>query len=317
MIAIALIVGVAFASTLLWSGAAYFYIATRFGVPGLSPLEPGAMPMVVTAAVAPVVIIWLAAGFLGVLMTLRYQGQAIRQVLWQMKRTAEHTDAMARLLLEQRRQSRGEAFFLTFQDLRDEMNGALASLAAKAGMCSPQLLPTLWSRYDCGERSVFCHLFRDRVERDEGFILVLGRMAAADSRMRADALFFLARFERLLRLGAEWDEQRFILDLAQDGDLGFVQKVVFKAVNGASAAPTPSQSQSQSQSPPPPPSEVADQREDADDQREDADADAERPVRVWPKGFPPKDALLEDALHDQAVLKEALAEINSMETGKR
>lgn len=286
MVAIALIVGVAFASTLLWLGTAYSYLAARFGAEGLVGLDSITLAVVVGVAFVPVLIVWLVAGLFGFVLSLRQQGQVIRQLLWQAKRSADHTDVTSRLLIEQRQQARGDAFFLTFRDARDDLNGALASLAVRGGMCSAEALPTLWVCYDCGDRSVFCQLLRNMAERDDDIFGTLSRMMADDARMRADAQFFLARYDRLIRLGNEWDEQRHVLDLVQEGDLGLVQKLLFKAVH---TSPQASRAQ-------PPP-----------------DAAPPRPARVWPKGFPPADALLGDVQADAALIEEALAEGDNAE----
>ncbi|MBF0093640.1 MAG: hypothetical protein HQL33_05815 [Alphaproteobacteria bacterium] len=288
MIAVALIVGIALASTLLWLGLAYQFLSARFGAEGVMALDPWSLTMVVASVAGPVLVVWMVAGFMGMLVSLRQQGRTIRQLLWQMKRSADHTDVTTRLLIERRQQSQGNAFFLTHRDARDELNGVLASLAARAGLCPADTLPTLWVRYDCGERSVFCNLLRDAAERDEAFSSTLGRMLATDPRMRADALFFLARYDRLIRLGTEWDAQRHVLDLTQDGDLGQAQRLVFKAVHGSAGGS---------------PQETASPRGTGKGDEPDGDG---RPTRIWPKGFPPEDALLEDARRDETLLRDAL-----------
>lgn len=230
MFGMALVVGIAVATSVLWLGGTYYFYFARIGLDGLLALEPAALATAAAATVAPVAGVWLVAGFVGTLVALRHQGQAIRQLLWQAKRSAEHTEVTARSLLDLRDHAEHRAFFNTVELAFDDLNGLVATLARRADLCTEHDLDVLWRRYRDGDRSVFCRLFREAAERDPGaFAGDLGRVVATDSRFRSDLLFFLGRYDRLVRLGTEHDDHRYVLDLLEDGSFGLVQGLLARA----------------------------------------------------------------------------------------
>ncbi|MEO5374322.1 MAG: hypothetical protein H7840_08585 [Alphaproteobacteria bacterium] len=249
MIGIALVVGTALAASILWVGAVWFYVYSRMGLDGVLALEPSALATLAATVGAPVAGIWLVAGFVGTMLALRGQGKVIRQLLWQAKRTAEHTEITTRSLLELREQAEHRAFFHTVELAFDDLNGLVATLAERAGLCSEEDLDMLWRRHRDGDRSVFCRLFREAAEQDTAaFARDLGGVVASDARFRSDLLFFLGRYDRLVRLGTEHDDHRYVLDLLEDGSFGVVQSLLARA---SRQLPDPS-SFNRSDEPPPP-----------------------------------------------------------------
>ncbi|KAF0143361.1 MAG: Uncharacterized protein FD153_507, partial [Rhodospirillaceae bacterium] len=205
MFGTAVIVAISVALSLTWLGGTCYFVVSRLGTEGLLALEPMSLVQLAGTVVEPVAIIWLAGALLGLLLALRHQAFAIRQLLRQIKRTADQGGVHSRTLLEWRGQARHEAFYRTVGLALDDISATLASLALRVGLCGPTDLESLWHRHQAGDRWVFCHLFYAAAERDQTFTASLSRSVVADARLRTNLLQVLNQYERLVRLGSEHD----------------------------------------------------------------------------------------------------------------
>ncbi|MFN3077763.1 MAG: hypothetical protein ABT940_12975 [Alphaproteobacteria bacterium] len=229
MVAVIVIVGIAFAATALWLGAAYVYIGLHVGWEAVPGLELSALSSLIAAVGAPLLALWLVAGFLGHLFTLRHQNRAIRQLLWQAQRANNQSEVTSRALVEMRQQARQSLFFQTMDMTLADLNGALATVAVRAGIVDEDAAAVLWSRYFAGDQQVFCRAIRAAADNDLGLVETIGKRVITTGRLRTDIQTYLFRYDRLIRLATEYDEQRFLLDLLQEGEHHRLQPVMAKA----------------------------------------------------------------------------------------
>ena len=236
MLGVAIVVAFSVALSLVWLGGAGYFVLSRLKMEDLPTLDPVALAQVAGVTVGPVAVIWLAAGLFGLLLTLRHQLFVIRQLLGQIRRTADQGEANSRALGEWRAQARHETFYRTLDLALDDINTTLASLALRIGLCTAVETDGLWRCYRFGNKSIFCQLFRGVAERDSAFTTGLRRSVAADPRLRAELTHVLDQYERLVKLGTEHDGERLVLDLIQDGALGAVQALLSRASHLAGEA---------------------------------------------------------------------------------
>lgn len=229
MIGIALLVGTAVALSLLWLGGFGVVVVGPLGLEGLMGFDPAGLAALAAVGVLPVAGIWAVAFFLGTLLALRRQAVAMRQVLWQAKRTGDHTETIMRALIEARHQAQHQAYLALAPQALDDLNSVLARLAERTGLCPAADAAALWARYGQGDRAVFCHAFAEAAERNPRLAAALGRAAARTPSLNAEIAGFMTRYDRLVRLGGEHDEQHLLLDLIQDGGLAAVRALFARA----------------------------------------------------------------------------------------
>ncbi|KAF0111560.1 MAG: Uncharacterized protein FD149_2523 [Rhodospirillaceae bacterium] len=256
MLGVAIVVAFSVALSLVWLGGAGYFVLSRLGGEALLALDPVALAQVAGVTVGPVAVIWLAAGLFGLLLTLRHQLFVIRQLLGQLRRTADQGEMNSRALGEWRVQARHEAFYRTLDLALDDINATLASFALRIGLCTAVETDGLWRCYRSGNRSVFCKLFRAAAERDPAFAVGLRRLVAADARLRAEMAHVLGQYERLVKLGNEHDGDRLVLDLIQDGALGAVQALLSRAGHLAGESVPTGSSAGEEKEPEPPVAET-------------------------------------------------------------
>lgn len=229
MIAVISVVSIAVSVTILWLGAAWVYVEMGMGWSAIAGLDPATLTALITAIAGPVAIFWLVIGFLGHLITLRHQNRAIRQLLSQAQRSTNHAEITTRVLMELRQQTRNALFFQSLKMVIADLNSIMATVAQQAGLVADTDIKTLWESYGAGDQLIFCNVFRKAAAADPMMAESLGKMAAAAPRLRADLLLYLARYEKLLRLATEHDEQHCILEMLQEGEHDWLHATLLKA----------------------------------------------------------------------------------------
>ena len=109
--------------------------------------------------------LWLVVAYVGHSLSLRQQVRTMGQLQWQTKRAAEHTEVIARALVELQVQTVRGSFYSSLAVALSDLNGHIAALARVLGLVREEDLPGLWTRVGNGDEGALARLFLDAARR--------------------------------------------------------------------------------------------------------------------------------------------------------
>jgi len=225
------IFGVAIILSLGWILMIRDYIQSGPGWAGLMAGPPTDVALFLAATTAPLAAIWLAAVFLLVSLAMTRTHRAVRAIQRQALRTSGEIEALVRTSIEMQEQARRQSFLNGVELALKDLNSQAGMLTGRLGVLSTEETEYLWALNAAGDPWAFCHALLERSEIDETFIDLMAERIAADDVASAALQRFLRRYERLLALAKDYDADKLVREVLEDGPLDRLY-FLFRTVSG-------------------------------------------------------------------------------------
>jgi hypothetical protein len=195
------------------------YIRTGPGWDGLMASPPTELALFLAAGTAPLAAIWLAAAFILVGLAMTRTHQTVRAIQHQALRTTEEIESLVRTSIEMQEQARRQSFLNGVELALKDLNSQAGMITGRLGVLSTEDTEYLWALNAAGDPWAFCHALLERSELDETFIGLMAERIAGDGVASAGLQRFLRRYERLLTLAKDYDADKLVREVLEDGPL--------------------------------------------------------------------------------------------------
>lgn len=195
------------------------YIRTGPGWDGLMASPPTELALFLAAGTAPLAAIWLAAAFILVGLAMTRTHQTVRAIQRQALRTTEEIESLVRTSIEMQEQARRQSFLNGVELALKDLNSQAGMITGRLGVLSTEDTEYLWALNAAGDPWAFCHALLERSELDETFVDLMAERIAGDGVASAGLQRFLRRYERLLTLAKDYDADKLVREVLEDGPL--------------------------------------------------------------------------------------------------
>lgn len=227
-LASAITVGVAGLVSLIWLGLVHRYVARGPGWDHLLASHPTDFAVFMASVGAPLAICWLIAVFALLALGQRRLQHAVLRAHWQAGRTTEEIEALVRTSIEMQEQARRQSFLNGADLALKDLNSQAGMIVGRLGVLGAEDTEYLWALNAAGDPWAFCHALLERSVA-AGFVDDLADRVASDEVALAGLHRFLRRYERLLALAKEYDANKLVREVLEDGPLDRVH-ALFQAV---------------------------------------------------------------------------------------
>ncbi|KAA5606688.1 hypothetical protein F1188_04980 [Roseospira marina] len=202
-----------------WTGLVWDYGRQEVGWDAMRTASPTDIATFLAAATAPLAAIWLVAAFILTALAL-FQTQAdVRATQRQAARTTEEIEALVRTSIEMQEQARRQSFLNGVDLALKDLNSQAGMVTGRLGVLSAEETEYLWALNAAGDPWAFCHALLERSERQAEFVDLVAQRVASDEIASAGLQRFLRRYERLLTLAKEYDADKLVREVLEDGPL--------------------------------------------------------------------------------------------------
>jgi hypothetical protein len=202
-----------------WTGLVWRYVGADAGWAALRAAPPETMAVFLAATAGPLAALWLVAAFILTALAL-FQTQAdVRLTLRQTTRTTDEIEALVRTSIEMQEQSRRQSFLNGVELALKDLNSQAGMITGRLGVLSAEETEYLWALNAAGDPWAFCHALLERSELEDDFIDLVAHRVAGDEVASAGLHRFLRRYERLLALAKEYDVDKLVREVLEDGPL--------------------------------------------------------------------------------------------------
>jgi hypothetical protein len=195
------------------------YIRTGPGWDGLMASPPTELALFLAAGTAPLAAIWLVAAFILVGLAMTRTHHTVRAIQRQALRTTEEIESLVRTSIEMQEQARRQSFLNGVDLALKDLNSQAGMITGRLGLLSTEDTEYLWALNAAGDPWAFCHALLERSEIDETFISQMAERIAGDGVASAGLQRFLRRYERLLALAKDYDADKLVREVLEDGPL--------------------------------------------------------------------------------------------------
>jgi len=246
-----IILGVAGVLSLVWLGTVNAYVTSGPGWTNLVSSHPTDFAVFLAAVGVPVGVLWLAAGALMLARGQRQVQGALLRAQGQAQRTTGEIEALVRTSIEMQELARRQSFLNGADLALKDLNSQAGMIISRLGLLDADATEYLWAMNAAGDPWAFCHALVER-SAVPGFVDDLAGQVIGDEVALGAMHRFLRRYERLLALAKEYDADKLLRDVLEDGPLDRVY-AVFRAVAGivqVRLVPTPDWSAEGTEAPP-------------------------------------------------------------------
>jgi len=227
----AITVGAAGLVSLIWLGLVQRYVAQGPGWENLLASHPTDFAVFMASVGAPLACVWLVAVFALLAVGQRRLQQALQRAQWQAGRTTEEIEALVRTSIEMQEQARRQSFLNGADLALKDLNSQAGMIVGRLGVLGAEETEYLWALNAAGDPWAFCHALLERSVAT-GFVDDFAGRVVDDEVALAGLYRFLRRYERLLALAKEYDADKLVREVLEDGPLDRVH-ALFQAVAGA------------------------------------------------------------------------------------
>jgi len=217
-LASAITFGVTGLLSLVWLGLVHRYVSDGPGWENLLASHPTDFSVFLAAVGAPLGALWLVAAF--VLLAIgqgRLQAALVR-AHWQAGRTTEEIEALVRTSIEMQEQARRQSFLSGVDLALKDLNSQAGMIVGRLGILAAEDTEYLWALNAAGDPWAFCHALLER-SIAPGFVEDVADRVVGDEVALAGLHRFLRRYERLLALAREYDADKLVCEVLEDGPL--------------------------------------------------------------------------------------------------
>ncbi len=227
-LASAITVGLASLVSLIWLALVHRYVARGPGWDNLLASHPTDFAVFMASVGAPLAICWLIAVFALLALGQRRLQQALLRAHWQAGRTTEEIEALVRTSIEMQEQARRQSFLNGADLALKDLNSQAGMIVGRLGVLGAEETEYLWALNAAGDPWAFCHALLER-SVTPGFVDDFADRVVGDEVALAGLHRFLRRYERLLALAKEYDADKLVREVLEDGPLDRVH-ALFQAV---------------------------------------------------------------------------------------
>ena len=205
-----------------WLASAGLYLHYRLGLENLLTLNPSDLAIYICAIIAPIAIIWLITGFSHHIFATKNQSNLTTTLLYQARRSSEHTEALVKAMIEIQAQTRSGVLLNNIPIVINHLNEVMSQIAMRFGILTTDASERLWEKVSNGNLWAFCRVLIDNAERTPNFKNAILKQANKDKILSSAIIEFCRRFENLQKLLANHDRERLLAGIVEEGSLGKV-----------------------------------------------------------------------------------------------
>ncbi|MBB4284838.1 hypothetical protein [Roseospira goensis] len=214
----------------MWLLLVRAYVAAGPGWANLLDSHPTDFALFLASATAPLAAVWLVAAFILNGVALARTQDAVRAMQRQALRTSGEIEALVRTSIEMQEQARRQSFLNGAELALKDLNSQAGMITGRLGVLSADETEYLWALNAAGDPWAFCHALLERSELEDDFIELVAHRVAGDEVASAGLQRFLRRYERLLALAKEYDADKLVREVLEDGPLDRLH-ALFQAVS--------------------------------------------------------------------------------------
>ncbi|GEM_PF-6206814 len=210
--------------SLLWLGAALYYLDLNFGLHNTLQMLPHELGMFVAGVSAPLVLVWFAFAYYK-------QSRALTAQLRALAKTSEQSSFQAETMTLTERHLRLDSVLNLSEFYLNQMAKEAAILANHTFHLNKQEEEALWGRFAQGDQEIFFRLF---FERPDGQLAERMAKVIIESDLAAkSAHLFSGHYQVFIRHGESIDRGNLMLEAYKQGYLGDLSRIVNKALYGS------------------------------------------------------------------------------------
>jgi len=210
---------VALTLSVAWIALVWDYVNRTPGWDALQSAPPVEFATFLASVAAPLAALWLVAAFMLTALAL-FQTQAdVRTTQRQAVRTAQEIETLVRTSIEMQEQARRQSFLNGAELALKDLNSQAGMITSRLGVLNAEETEYLWALNAAGDPWAFCHALLERSELQNDFVDLVAHRVAGDEVASAALQRFLRRYERLLTLTKEYDADKLVREVLEDGPL--------------------------------------------------------------------------------------------------
>ncbi|MGD9638179.1 MAG: hypothetical protein AB7U85_03865 [Alphaproteobacteria bacterium] len=209
-----------------WLISAGYYLYYSIGIDNFLSLNPSDLALYICAIMAPIAVIWLITGFTHHIFSVRYQNNLSTTLLYQARRSSEHTEALVKSMLEIQDQTKSGVLLHNIPIAINNLNEIMAQIALRFGFLTSDATESLWIKVKNGNLWAFCRVIIDNAARTRNFESLLLKQTLKDETLASAIIEFCKRFKRLKGILSKHDKESFLSEIIEDGSLGKVYALI-------------------------------------------------------------------------------------------
>jgi len=210
---------VALALSVAWIAVIWDYVSRTPGWDALQTAPPVEFATFLASVAAPLAALWLVAAFLLTALALFQTQTDVRATQRQALRTTQEIEALVRTSIEMQEQARRQSFLNGAELALKDLNSQAGMITARLGVLAAEETEYLWALNAAGDPWAFCHALLERSELQNDFVDLVAHRVAGDEVASAALQRFLRRYERLLALTKQYDADKLVREVLEDGPL--------------------------------------------------------------------------------------------------
>ena len=223
----------AVAATTAWVVLGFTYL-NRLGWDGILSLEPGALAATLAAVAGPPAALWLVLVVVAQQQEMSLLRKALLDLGVAVRRAQEQGEISSRTLIELTSATGRSVTKDAVSIALDDLASHAAVIAERLGVLDHDALDLAWARHGAGDRWALLRPFVDRAAQEDDFNDRLKDAVAADGLSQLAAQAFVNRLGLLRTVHADGADQRFLLQILEDGPLAQVERLFERSLQDQS-----------------------------------------------------------------------------------
>ncbi len=209
-------------TTILWICIAVKQLSLAMANVSLATLSITDLALYAGITILPVFCLWAVFAFINQFFANRNVHRNIQKMLVQQKKSTDQTELLARILLENEKQTQHSSMIGLFDVFVSDINEALADIMYTANLLSREQIEQLWIKNKNGGRWAFGKVFLSVYNNQPNFSVRMLEKASNDNMLSGPILEFCARYMSFLEMLEKHDTQRVLLPMIETGVFGKV-----------------------------------------------------------------------------------------------
>lgn len=213
-------------STVFWAIYATMFVLDKLHGVYFNQLGLMDASIYVAFIILPIFLLWSVFGYITQYLNNKNIQDSMYSLLKQMKKNADYTDLVARVMLEAEQEIKDGFILNKFDIFIADMNEILAEIIRRSGIASSEQIEHLWTKVQNGGKWSFGKVLIEVSQSQSDFQLRIFNKANNDIVLAGSILEFAARYQSLIMLLDKHDKERVFLNIVETGVFGKIFSII-------------------------------------------------------------------------------------------